>query len=258
VRLAVLSATALVLALTGTAGASAHWEYEGEAGPEHWAELDEAYRLCADASRQSPIDLGDAQGAHLPSLRYRHAKGRVAVTNNGHTVMAAANAADPTKTNPADSIVIDGQRYDLLQLHYHVKSEHVVDGRHYPAEAHFVYRSGSGAIGVVGVFLERGRRANRAWQPFIDALGTPEGSSRTISLDWDAMLPEARTTVRYEGSLTTPPCSEGVQWTVETTPVPVSRAQLEALAAVYDHNYRPVQPVGRRTVLTDDPHLVDH
>ena len=102
-----------------------------------------------------------------------------------------------------------------------------------------------------------GTQTNWAWQPFIAALRTPEGKTRRITLDWGGMLPQRRTTVRYEGSLTTPPCSEGVTWTVETTPVPVSQAQLEALAAVYDHNYRPAQPVGTRVVLTDDRKLAD-
>jgi carbonic anhydrase len=257
-RLAVLSAAALIFVVTGTAGATAHWTYDGEEGPEHWAELDEAYKLCADASRQSPIDLGHATGAHLPSLRYRFAKGDAVVSNNGHTVLAAANVTDPAQTNPADTIVIDHKRYALLQMHFHVKSEHVIDRRHFPAEAHFVYRSESGAIGVVGVFLDRGKQANPAWQPFVDALATPQGATRTISLDWNAMLPHKRTTVRYRGSLTTPPCTEGVKWAVETTPVRVSEAQLEAFAAVYDHNYRPVQPVGKRKVLTDDWDLADH
>lgn len=257
-RLAVLSAAALILAASGTAGASAHWSYEGEDGPEHWAELDEAYKLCADASRQSPIDIGHPTGTHLPSLQYRFAKGGALVSNNGHTVLAAANAADPTKTNPADTIVIDRTRYALLQMHFHVKSEHVVNRRHYPAEAHFVYRSDAGAVGVVGVFLDRGKRTNPAWQPFVEAVSTPEGHTRTVRLDWNAMLPQKRTTVRYAGSLTTPPCTEGVKWSVETTPVLVSKAQLEALAAAYDHNYRPVQPVGKRKVLTDDWSLADH
>ncbi|HET9654172.1 MAG TPA: carbonic anhydrase family protein [Kineosporiaceae bacterium] len=260
-RLAALAAVTLILVVTGTAsaaGAAPHWTYEGEEGPEHWAELDEAYKLCADASRQSPIDLGHATGAHLPSLGYRFAKGDAVVSNNGHTVMAAANAADPAQTNPADTIVIDHRRYALLQMHFHVKSEHVVDGRHHPAEAHFVYRSKSGAIGVVGVFLDRGERTNPAWQPFVDALATPQGATRTVSLDWNAMLPRKRTTVRYRGSLTTPPCSEGVEWAVETTAVRVSQGQLRALAAAYDHNDRPVQPVGKRRVLTDDWALADH
>jgi carbonic anhydrase len=236
-------------------GAETHWSYDGKTGPEYWAGLDPEYALCADAARQSPIDIGHPPGMRLPSLHYRFTKGKAVVSNNGHTVLAAANAVDPTKTSPGNSIVVSGRRYALLQMHYHVSSEHVVQGRRYPAEAHFVYRSESGALSVLGVFLERGRKTNGAWQPFVAALQTPEGKTKLITLDWGKLLPQRRTTVRYEGSLTTPPCSEGVTWTVETTPVQVSQAQLEALAAVYDHNYRPVQPVGTRVVVTDDRRL---
>jgi carbonic anhydrase len=262
VRFAAATAVTAVLTLTltgatGATGAEPHWSYDGKTGPEYWAGLDPEYALCADATRQSPIDIGHPSGTRLPSLRYRFTEGKAVVSNNGHTVLAAANAADPTKTSRGNSIVVSGKRYDLLQMHYHVSSEHVVQGRHYPAEAHFVYRSESGALSVLGVFLERGHKTNWAWQPFIAALRTPEDKTKRITLDWGGMLPQRRTTVRYEGSLTTPPCSEGVTWTVETTPVRVSQAQLEALAAVYDHNYRPAQPVGTRAVLTDDHKLAD-
>jgi carbonic anhydrase len=243
----------LGVGLLGSAYAwgAAHWSYEGADGPANWASLDPAFSQCADSGRQSPIDVGHAASAQLAPLRFHLVRGHVSVQNNGHTIVAFANAKDTTATNRNDTLVLGGVTYSLLQMHFHAPSEHEVNGRSYPAEAHFVFQAPSGSLAVVGVFLQQGKRANRAWRPFVKALGTTEGKPAAASLSWSAMLPKGRTTVRYPGSLTTPPCSEGVKWNVETQPVTVSRAQLRAFTAAYDHNNRPLQTVGSRRVVTD-------
>jgi carbonic anhydrase len=227
----------------GHAAGPAHWSYEGETGPNRWSDLDPSYAACADGSIQTPVDIKDTVQADLPDPVISYAVGRAEIVNNGHTVQANASAGNV--------LSIDGVEYPFVQIHFHAQSEHTINGKHFDAEVHFVHKREDGKIAVVGVMLEKGASTNKAWTPYIDGLTVLEGSSTEVNIDWNAMLPMKRDTFRYKGSLTTPPCTEGVSWILMQNPVQLSAAQIEAFQKAYGHNYRPVQAIGSRVIQAD-------
>lgn len=233
-------------ALLFGAGAQAqtHWGYEGAHGPEHWGSLDPGFAVCSDGREQSPIDLTGAEPGDLSEIVFEYAPSPISILNNGHTIQVNYESGS--------GIVLDGTRYELAQFHFHHRSEHTVDGSGFPLEMHLVHASADGALAVVGVFLEEGG-ANEALAPVWRGLPAEAGPAAVIEgmVDAAALLPEQRTTWRYPGSLTTPPCSEGVAWQVMTHPVTASREQIEAFSALFPVNNRPVQPLNGRRLVTD-------
>ena len=220
-----------------------HWGYEGEDAPASWGELDPGYRTCGVGAQQSPIDLRDAVKAQLAPLRVSYRRMPLRILNNGHTIQV--NAA------PGSGLGVDGTRFELLQFHFHHPSEHLVSGRRFEMEAHFVHRSAAGDLAVIGVLIRKGQ-ASAALAPVFQAMPiteTPEQSIGGVMVDPAAILPAARGYFRYHGSLTTPPCSEGLHWIVLKTPIEVSAAQLARFGRTFPSNARPVQPRHRRFVL---------
>jgi carbonic anhydrase len=226
-----------------TVKAPAHWTYEGEDGPENWGALDPAYELCADGSAQTPVNITGATLVDLVNPVIEYTAGDAVVVNNGHTVQL--QAAD------GNSITVDGKTAPLAQIHFHTPSEHTIDGQPFPIEVHFVHITADNEITVLGVMIAAGDDDNAAWQPYIDGLGTSEGADGATEIDWAAMLPADLATYRYAGSLTTPPCTEGVNWLLLETPVTLSAAQIAAFVAAYEGNARPLQPLNTRTVELD-------
>ena len=245
--LAAVGALALGVAATPSAGAGAHsgapWSYTGPTGPAHWGQLDPSYAACSDGRAQSPVDIGRVVRRPLRNPGFHYVSGRATVSNNGHTVLA--------KARPGSTMTVDGKTFALVQMHFHARSEHEVNGHRYPVEVHFVNQTSTGATAALAVFISQGRSTNKAWQPYVRSLDVASGSAAHPIIDWSALLPHDRTTFRYRGSLTTPPCTEGFRWVVMTTPVRLSAQQIAAFRAVYEHNYRPVQPLHGRTVLLD-------
>ena len=240
----VVAAPAAAQSPSAPPAAPAHFSYEGEDGPAHWAELDPSYATCADGSAQSPIDITNPTPADLVDPVFAYTTGEVNVVNNGHSVQA--NAA------PGSSVTVDGVEYPLAQVHFHAPSEHRINGLLAPVEAHFVNKTADGQITVVGVMIIQGDQPNAAWAPYVNSLGIAEGADQTTQFDWGAMLPASTLSVRYAGSLTTPPCSEGVHWLILTEPVQLSADQIEAFAAAHTGNDRPLQPLNGRPVQVDD------
>lgn len=240
------SATTETATPSATAAAPAAWSYSGANGPDAWGTLDPAYATCADGTAQSPIDITTTTPADLPNITFNYVAGEAGIFNNGHTV-----EAEPLMEGE-DAITLDGVDYAFKQFHFHAPSEHAVNGTHYPLEVHFVHKTEDGKIAVVGVFVQEGA-ANPAWDPFIAdiATATEDPEANKVQIDWAALLPTDQTTVRYDGSLTTPGCAEGVKWNVMTTPITMSADQIAAFAAAYDNNARPVQPVNGRVVTLD-------
>jgi len=221
-----------------------HWGYQGELGPDHWGSLDPAFAVCTGGREQSPIDLRGAAREALSEIVFEYAPSPISIQNNGHTIQVDYQAGS--------GIVLDGTRYGLTQFHFHHRSEHTVDGADFPLELHLVHEDAAGALAVVGVFLEEGA-ANEALAPVWRHLPAEAGPAALVAgtLDAAALLPERRTTWRYSGSLTTPPCSEGVSWLMMTEPVTASREQIEAFRALFPVNNRPVQPLNGRRLVTD-------
>lgn len=218
-----------------------HWSYEGEEGPAHWGDLSSAYRQCSAGKQQSPIDLPTAPGADQLDLTIEHGVVGEDTADNGHTVQMTF--LDGQEAH------VDGIAYRLRQVHFHAESEHTVDGEHRPLEFHFVHETadGSGDLMVVGVFAEEGEH-NPAYDAFVRGAIAQHGEALHPKVDIGAMLPTEHEHWTYEGSLTTPPCSEGVRWVVLTTPVELGDDQIERLEDAHDGNHRPVQPLNGRTV----------
>ena len=222
-----------------------HWGYEGEHGPAHWADLNEDYALCAEGNAQSPIDVTDATSLNLSDIEFHYGETPLAVTNNGHTIQVNVEAGS--------SIGYNGRDYELLQFHFHRPSEHTVDGEPAPMELHLVHRASDGDLAVVGVLLTAGDATNDAFAPIFDHLPAEAEAVETTDLTLAVadLLPETTTFTTYSGSLTTPPCSEGVRWLVLNTPVALGEAQIEAFGALFELNARPVQPLNNRDLLED-------
>jgi carbonic anhydrase len=221
-----------------------HWTYEGEEGPEHWGELDSTYALCGTGTHQSPIDVGSPQEQDLANIIFHYQPSAENILNNGHTVQV--------NYDPGSYIELDGERYDVMQFHYHAPSEHTVDGESFPAELHIVHKNAEDALAVVGILLKEGAE-NSAYQPFLNHLpaGKTDAKDAGVKIDAAALLPAVQTTYRYSGSLTTPPCSEGVSWLLMTTPVELSADQLGKLEGLFGENNRPVQPLNDRPLEED-------
>ena len=232
--------------VTGATGVTPlHWSYEGETGPAQWSTLDKAYEACLEGSKQSPIDIANARVANLPDLTFNYAPTTGSVVNNGHTIQI--------DVTPGDTMTTKGITYGLAQFHFHGPSEHTVGGKAYPLEVHLVHKDPSGKLAVVGVLIGEGEE-NAAFKAVIDNLPTEENKPKTIAapIDPKAMIPAIQATYRYDGSLTTPPCSEGVDWNVMAQPVTMSKAQIAAITAKFhEPNNRPVQKLGSRELLLD-------
>lgn len=228
-----------------TTGHAVHWTYEGEGGPDHWGELAPDYATCGTGTSQSPIDLTSANAQDVTNIAFHYQPTEVKIQNNGHTVQVTYDAGS--------YIEVDGQRYDVAQFHYHAPSEHAVDGKLYAAELHIVHKNAAGELAlVVGILFEEGAE-NPAFTELLAHLPAEESPETDAGFMVNAadFLPDVQTTFRYSGSLTTPPCSEGINWFVMTTPVELSADQIAAFEHVHEGNNRPVQPLNTRT-LTED------
>ncbi|MFM5168996.1 carbonic anhydrase [Aeromonas veronii] len=222
--------------------AAPHWEYSGEAGPAHWAKLTPEFGQCA-GSNQSPVDLSGLVEAKLAPLVLHYQAGGNTVVNNGHTVQVGYA--------PGSTLQLDGTWFELKQFHFHAPSENLIEGKSYPLEGHLVHVSDKGEIAVVALMFEAGK-ANPVLAAAWGALPAKVGETQALKapLSAEQLLPENRDYYRFSGSLTTPPCSEGVRWLVMKQPVEVSQAQIDAFKAVMHHpNNRPVQPLNGRVVL---------
>lgn len=217
------------------------WGYEGPTGPENWGALSEEYALCRTGRQGSPVDIRDAIPAQLGQLAVQWQPVAGAVVDTGHGVQVNV-------TN-AGGFALQGHRYDLLQFHFHTPAEHLLHGQRYPLEAHFVHQRADGMLGVIGVFVQEGA-ANPVLQSVLDELGGRAGAAARLPIS--DLLPQSRKYYRYAGSLTTPPCSETVDWVVMQQPITASPAQIAALSRLYADNARPVQPLYRRFILRSD------
>ncbi len=229
----------------GAAGAhdAKHWAYEGEGGPDKWADLAPENLVCRTGATQSPIDIAKSQPGAGGRTNIKWQPAGLSVINNGHTIQAdVANGG---------AIEVDGVPYTLVQFHFHAPSEHTVNGKRFAMETHFVHKSAQGELAVVGVLHEAGA-ANDALAPVWAALPkTTEDKKAVATFDCASVLPKDRSMYRYAGSLTTPPCTEGVRWQLMQSPTPVSDAQVKAFNEIIKPNARPVQPMKARDVLKE-------
>lgn len=236
-----VTATVLAgIATVAVAGSGGHWGYEGHEGPAHWGELSHKYAACKSGKQQSPIDIHGASKTALKDIQFHYQTSGLKIINNGHTVQVNVGKGSWAS--------IRGQRYELLQFHFHGPSEHTVNGKPAPMEMHLVHKDANGGLGVVGVMLTEGKANSvigKLWSNLPATIGK-EHSVASVKVNAASLLPAGKSYYHYSGSLTTPPCSEGVNWNVMTGTIEVSRAQIDRFNGLFHGNARPVQPLNGR------------
>ena len=219
---------------SGEAGPEkAAWGYGDEDGPAKWGDLSADYATCKTGKEQSPIDLPAANAAKTIEVATNYAPTEAEVVNNGHAIEA--------KFGEGFTLTSGDKTYKLLQFHFHTPSENTIAGKASPADVHFVHADANGNLAVLGIMIDEGA-ANPQFQAVLDSVG------KKTPLDIKAMLPASMTAYNFKGSLTTPPCSEGVNWHVLTTPITASAEQIAALNKLTGNNARPVQPMNGRAI----------
>jgi carbonic anhydrase len=220
-----------------------HWGYSGDGAPQYWSNLDPKYEACGKGLEQSPIDIETARKAHLPSLHFNYQPTPLNIVNNGHTIMVAYA--------PGSTLVVGDKTYDLKQFHFHHPSEEQIKGHPRDMVVHLVHQDKDGHLAVVAVLLKAEHASavlNVLWSHLPKTEEDPV-VNKNITINAKDLLPAKHNYYTFEGSLTTPPCSEGVEWYVLKHPEHVSPSQVQTFAKLYPDNARPVQPLHDRTVL---------
>jgi carbonic anhydrase len=222
----------------------AHWSYTGDGAPQYWGELKDEFLTCKTGKNQSPIDISPVVITDLPDLETNYQPVSLKVINNGHTIQVPYSGS---------TLTIDGQSYDLIQFHFHSPSEHTIGGKAYDMVAHLVHQNTDGGLAVIGVLFEEGDAnpvIETIWAHLPDT--NAESEAPDVQVNVADLLPANHVYAQYSGSLTTPPCSEGVHWMVMLTPVTVSRDQVDAFLELFPHSTRPTQPLNGRVVRVDN------
>jgi len=233
----------VMLASTSVSSSSkSNWGYSGHEGPENWAKLSSDNIACT-GNNQSPINLTGFIESELTPISFNYEKGGSEILNNGHTVQV--------NYKKGSHIQIDGHTFNLLQFHFHAPSENVINGKSYPMEAHFVHSDKNGNLAVIAVMFEKAaenKAIKSAWSKMPEHAGDKHNLTTVISAS--DFLPKNRDYYRFNGSLTTPPCTEGVRWLVMKNTVSASESQISSFSHVlHEPNNRPLQDVNARVIL---------
>ncbi len=211
-----------------------HWDYEGENGPLRWGRINPAWSQCDSGQRQSPIDIRDGIRVDLEQIYFDYKPARFSVLDNGHTVQVNLGAGN--------TITVAGKMYELVQFHFHRPSEERINGRNFPMVAHLVHKDADGKLAVVAAMITEG-----AASPLVQTiwnnlpLEKNETTSPSMTIDVNQLLPVQREYYTYMGSITSPPCTEGVLWLVMKAPIQLSAPQMAIFARLYPMNARPIQ-----------------
>jgi carbonic anhydrase len=218
-----------------------HWSYEGESGPANWSKINSNWSKCSTGSRQSPIDIRDGMKVDLEQIVFDYKPSSFSVIDNGHTIQV--NVAG------GNYLTVQGRSYELQQFHFHRPSEERINGKSFEMVVHLVHRDAEGKLAVLAVLLERGKVQNMiqtVWNNL--PLEKHDTVTPSVVLDVNEILPERREYFTYMGSLTTPPCDEGVLWLVMKQPMQASPAQMALFSRLYPLNARPVQASSGRVI----------
>jgi carbonic anhydrase len=233
-----------------------HWGYEDDNGPAKWGAMNADWQLCADGRQQSPIDLTAAVESDLPDIGVHTLSEHAVEVLNQNDVLEELDNGHTVQVNAllADALDIDGKSYSLQQFHFHSPSEHTVDGMHFPMEIHFVNKAGDGSLAVLGILVSEGAE-NPAIESLWESLPEDHGGTTRTALPEsfaESLLTDAEAGFfHYSGSLTTPPCTEGVKWMIKRMPTELSAAQIQRFQSIYDHNNRPTNPLNDRELFVD-------
>jgi carbonic anhydrase len=250
-----LAAAALLMPANSHAQWKTHWDYEGPKGSDHWNDLDPAYAICNVGKEQSPIDIQSAQKAELPALQFDSKSGPLKyLVNNGYTIRVNYHDAP----GAGNLLIVGDKRYQLTQFHFHRPSEEYIHGKPFDMVAHLMYQAADGKVVGVAVLLKAGG-ANATIQRLWEHMPKTESKVLTdfshqeeeiagVEINPAGLLPHDVAYYTYMGSVTAPPCTEGVRWYVLKTPVNISAKQINAFAKLYPHDVRPLQPLNGRVV----------
>ncbi len=238
-----LIVTGLFFTFGAFAAEKSHWGYSGHEGPEHWGDLDAKYATCSSGKNQSPVNLTGMIASDLSPILISYQAGGNEILNNGHTIQV--------NYKPDSHVTVNRHTFALKQFHFHAPSEHTIEGHSYPMEAHFVHADQDGNLAVIAVMFEAGEKnaeLEKAWARMPGH--ADEKQALPESIDANLLLPRDHAYYRFNGSLTTPPCSEGVWWFVMKYFNTISKEQIEQFTHTMHHpNNRPVQPVNARVIL---------
>lgn len=239
-------AIAALMAVPAQAANDKSYDYGAEKGAEKWGQLHSDFAICESGNMQSPIDLAGANAVGNVAVSVDYKSGPLAVTNKGLTVQADF-ASGSTMTS-------GGTPFNLIQIHFHTPSEHAISGKRFPLTGHFVHATADGKLGVLGVMFEEGA-ANSELAKILAAAPSSKSDVKAGSgqmIDPAAMLPDDLAVYRYMGSLTTPPCSEGVNWHVLRDSVTASKEQIASFATLMGDSARPVRALNNRLVVAPE------
>jgi carbonic anhydrase len=217
------------------------WSYEGELGPANWSKINVDWAKCGTGNRQSPIDLRDGIKVNLEQISFDYHPSSFSEVNNGHTIEVTVGSGN--------FITVGNTVYELQQFHFHRPSEEKINGKGTEMVIHLVHRSAEGKVAIIAVLLERGQ-PHRLMQTIWNNLPLEklEVVAPSIVIDPSDALPERREYFTYMGSLTEPPCTEGVLWMVFKQPMQASPAQMALFSRLYPLNARPVQSTAGRMI----------
>jgi carbonic anhydrase len=221
--------------------AKPHWSYEGKTGPSHWGSMQAEYSACSKGTRQSPINISKTSDTKRSPLNFKYRRTRsLTILNNGHAIQI--------NQRKGSLLHLGSTEYDLLQIHFHSPSEHNINGKSFPMEAHFVHRDTDGNLGVVGLMIKVGKHNNALDNLWKVMPKTKKKEKLSVAYNIADLLPADKSYYRYAGSLTTPPCTENVTWLVLKTPIEIDSTQLKAYRAVMHHTNRPLQKRNNRLI----------
>ena len=227
-------------------GHSTHWGYDGENGPLHWGELKSAYQTCQTGNRQSPININIKETIDsntLDDIFVSYGDVELNIVNNGHTIQVNSDGSSKA--------LLGGKEFKLLQYHFHALSEHTINDKHSAMEVHLVHQSEDGELAVIGIMMNKGKH-NNALEKMFELM--PKHSDESIkskyTINANNLLPKDKGYFHYVGSLTTPPCTQIVQWYVLKNHITISNEQLQKFHSLYNGNYRPIQKIGTRKIIS--------
>lgn len=223
----------------------AKWSYTGDTGPAHWGDLAPEFISCKSGKNQSPINIDTYIDSKLPGIKMDYSL-LVAedIVNNGHSIQVNIRSGGTVK--------IDDKKFELKQFHFHTPSENMVNGKSYPLEVHFVHVNDANELAVVALLYQPGQD-NLALNPLLKNIPMNAGDSKRLGAKDVELFERSKTLknyVRFNGSLTTPPCTEGVRWIVMRAMPSISRKQLNVFQQALKHpNNRPIQPLNARMII---------
>ncbi len=233
----------MCLATSAIAEDKTHWSYSGPGGPEHWGELAKEFSTCTTGKNQSPVNLTGMIDGKLAEIKVNYKAGGNEIVNNGHTIQV--------NYEPGSTINVSGHTFELEQFHFHTPSENTIEGHSYPMEAHFVHADPDGNLAVIAVMFNEGKAntgLEKVWARMPEQAGDHQALESVV--DAGILLPQQHDYYRFNGSLTTPPCSEGVWWLVMKQVDTASKEQIEKFAHTMHHpNNRPLQAINARMIL---------